>query len=249
MALAHFAKRWNAKPPLGAQIDPTHPLAQGLVRAYILNEGGGRPVDLVRNRLAADVGPGNTWTMGPTGPTLAFNPSASNWVWDADATTSGPFTLVIKCLWDGSSHSSQYVWLFNHYWNNYVNSSANDTYLRFVRNWSTGWEARLYPLFSSASNANKWWHFAWVCPAVARTSLLYVNGNEDAGVLKDESSAGTPVDFTEFTFGAYDGIGSVAGPWTGEIDHVLLYNRALPKAEVRQLCVDPYCFMQPQSPK
>jgi hypothetical protein len=170
-------------------------------------------------------------------------------VWDADAETSGPFTLVIKCLWDGTAHPSQYVWLFNQYWNNYVNSLANDSYLRFVRTWSTGWEARLYPFFGTASNANKWFHFVWVNPNVPRASVIYVDGVEGAGVFKDENSAGTPAGMTGFAFGAYDNLGTSAGPWPGKIDHVLLYNRALPRAEVRQLYADPYCFMQPQSPK
>ena len=38
------------KPPFGSRLDPTHPLSQGLVGCWLMNEGGGNIVfDLVRN--------------------------------------------------------------------------------------------------------------------------------------------------------------------------------------------------------
>ena len=52
----------SVKPPYGAaEIDWGHPLAQGLIGAWILNEGGGPPVDSVVGYRATSLGTGNSW--------------------------------------------------------------------------------------------------------------------------------------------------------------------------------------------
>jgi len=43
------------KPPYGSRIDPTHPLSQGLVGCWLLNEGGGRTAFSVATNLPGSV--------------------------------------------------------------------------------------------------------------------------------------------------------------------------------------------------
>jgi hypothetical protein len=246
MGIVQLAKNWSMKPPLGAQINPSHPLAHGLMRAYVFNEGGGCPVDLVRNRAASAIGPDTAWQAGPNGPVLRFAQSGSNYVVDPDAVSNGPLTFVVKCLWDGTGHPSQYIWLFNYGWGVYANSPAGQTGLNFVRSWTTNYDAKGISNFFTSSNANKWFHFVWVSPGGLGSHIVYNNGVPNVGTI---NGSGTPYDISGFTIGAYDSAGSSAGPWPGQIDHVLFYNRALSPQEAQALYLDNFCFMQPQSPK
>jgi len=247
MGLIQLAKKWSGKPPLGVRINPAHPLAHGLQRAYIFNEGGGVPVDLVRNRKASAFGPDTAWVAGPNGPALRFSQTGNNWVVDPDAAADGPLTVIIKCLWDGTSHPSQYVWLWNHWWNVYINSPAGQGGLNFVRNWSTNYDAvSSSTFFTDGQHVNKWIHFVWVSPGGLGSHMIYENGVQKVGAV---NGSGTPVAVTDFTIGAYDNLGSSAAPWPGLIDHCLFYNRALSPPEARMLFADNFCFMQPQSPK
>ena len=46
--IAFRPKRWSEKPPVGTQINWGHPLAAGLVGAWLVNENGGKTLrDLV----------------------------------------------------------------------------------------------------------------------------------------------------------------------------------------------------------
>jgi hypothetical protein len=55
-----------SKPPLGARVDPAHPLAQGLVSCALFNEGSGP--------IAFDIAAANQWTQSSTGSTWAGGP-------------------------------------------------------------------------------------------------------------------------------------------------------------------------------
>jgi len=61
------------KPPYGSRIDPTHPLAQGLVGCWLLNEGGGDVFDATDGTKSTSVNAG--WTTTPYG--FAFNPDST----------------------------------------------------------------------------------------------------------------------------------------------------------------------------
>ena len=41
---------WTSKPPIGSQIDWSHPLAKGLVGCWLMNEGGGNVVNDIARR-------------------------------------------------------------------------------------------------------------------------------------------------------------------------------------------------------
>ena len=49
MALLTRQKRWTVKPPIGAQINWGHPLANGLLSCFLFNEGGGLTVGDLAN--------------------------------------------------------------------------------------------------------------------------------------------------------------------------------------------------------
>lgn len=84
--------KWgDQKPPLGSQLNPGHPLAQGLVAAWIYNQqGGSEHTDLVRKIR-----------MVPAGP-LAWKPFGAYYTATSSGTATGPaianspFTIAIR---------------------------------------------------------------------------------------------------------------------------------------------------------
>jgi len=74
--------RWPQKPPLGAMIDWSHPLAAGLVGAWVFSEGTGTTVGDLARVYGADgaLTNGPTWTIGPNGAGLSVASASSQYV-------------------------------------------------------------------------------------------------------------------------------------------------------------------------
>ena len=83
----------------------------------------------------------------------------------------------------------------------------------------------------SSSDLNKWWHVVFVIPSsVVSTWNLYINGATSNGSSYDDSSNVSPP--TNLRIGReYSG----NYPFSGSIDEVRIYNRALSAAEVQAL--------------
>jgi hypothetical protein len=65
---------WRSKPPAGSTLDRAHPLAQGLVGCWLLNEGaGGAVTNLADGRLSSPAVGGPTWGGLAEGPALVLN--------------------------------------------------------------------------------------------------------------------------------------------------------------------------------
>src|SRR2546430_2775798 len=92
-------KRWAMKPPLGAQINWGHPLAQGLVGCWLFNEAGGGIVKDALCRLdgtfAGTAKP--SWVDGPFGKAINFVHASTSWISlpsDPALLLTGPMTWV-----------------------------------------------------------------------------------------------------------------------------------------------------------
>jgi Concanavalin A-like lectin/glucanases superfamily len=86
----------RVKPPFGSvEIDWSHPLAQGLVSCFLLNEGGGAPVDLVTANSATIIPAILGFASGSGGPYFKNDNSGgfstSSLILDV---TSQPFSIV-----------------------------------------------------------------------------------------------------------------------------------------------------------
>src|SRR5712691_3903572 len=68
-------QRWTMKPPIGAQINWGHPLTNGLVANWLMNEAGGERLNdslfLNNGILSGSTLP--SWRTGPYGPALSFD--------------------------------------------------------------------------------------------------------------------------------------------------------------------------------
>lgn len=86
------------KPPLGAPIDRSHPLAQGLVSAFVLNEGVGAPRESL-TQARADTAPTGTapgWTAAPNSGVALSGNGTDACRTAASYVTTYPFTISIR---------------------------------------------------------------------------------------------------------------------------------------------------------
>jgi hypothetical protein len=86
-----------SKPNPGALVDPTHPLAQGLVGFYALAEGAGTPVDVVTG--VRGTSNSAAWSSGPGGACLSYNGTSqyTDVAPDAALSVVGPITVASYC--------------------------------------------------------------------------------------------------------------------------------------------------------
>ena len=65
------------KPAFGSvEVNRAHPLARQLKAAFIFNEQGGAPFEVIRNIRPAAAGSGDTWTVGAAGVGMKFDGSS-----------------------------------------------------------------------------------------------------------------------------------------------------------------------------
>ena len=95
-------KKWTFKPPLGAKVNFSHPLAKGLVGLWLMNEGGGNKVyDLSGNEnhgTLTNMDPATDWVGGKDGPAIDFDGS-DDYVDMGDVDTLEGLNAMSVCLW------------------------------------------------------------------------------------------------------------------------------------------------------
>jgi hypothetical protein len=92
---AHKPRTWMMKPPLGSTVKFGHPLAKGLISAFLLNEQGGNVLnDLVTGNLATMQNVSSPWVRDSLGSANTYNFNTANWAKEILNKRSPPFTVV-----------------------------------------------------------------------------------------------------------------------------------------------------------
>ena len=239
MAIIEQSWGWE-KPPLGAMLNLSHPLANGLVGRWLFNEhSGGTVYDLSGNNYHGTLTGAPTWSAGPTGQVLAFSGTGQyitapmtfaatgdmsiSWRMNPDSTGAGP-DYIFSFLAAGSWQTA--IWWYPDF--NVLRASSNND--------ATEAEWTL-----PASVEDSWHHWVLLRNA-AGTMTLYI----DSAVQTATSSAsGTPgTAGVSINIGARDGGGQ---PFQGKMDDFRVYNRTLTIAELRLLYSQPFADMVPMS--
>ena len=232
-------KYWkNQKPPVGFQINWSHPLARGLVGCWLFNEGGGNKVyDLAKNNHGTLINRPLWWT-GRNGYALKFD-GVNDYV-DAGSGASLNITDAITVsAWikPFSTHDGGVI-------EKTIGGTVNKQYLMFVSgsellNFRVMKAAGIYDARSASyPPLNTWTHI--VGRYDGSEVSVWVNGIKQITTV----AAAAPIDSGS---GAtlIGMLGSSIYPFNGLIDEVRVYNRALSSSEIKQLYQDPYCFIQP----
>lgn len=213
------------KPPIGARLDPSHPLASQLMAYWLFNENAGRPYDLVAGYNGA-LGTGHTWSSGVHGSALTGTASANI---SGTAQANAGLTLSIEafyrvtadvdsnffCQWGDTNGTRQVLHIADKYSEGvHVNGFGDDHLLDF-----------------GSKILGEWRHIVVTVDA-ANAIAVYRNG-----VLAATSAFGGTMNLDSTwrlmgcKFSDFQGEMQRLGMWRGRVLHL---------QEVRQLYTDPY---------
>jgi hypothetical protein len=235
--------RWGShKPPLGVQLDRSHPLAHGLIGLYAFNEGGGsRVTDLAGNGHGTLSSPA-AWAATPAG--MAMN-VANGYCGIGDhepLELANNFTIeALVCMAGNGSWAG--IFTKAAAW-----STATPKYAFYTSSntrrpaWVTAGQGEM--LHGTALTLGKWHHVAAtrVVNGANETITIYVDGGNPLAGTRGISAVTYSTEVVNV--GAWaNGAGS--GNWPGYIAKASAYNRALTGAEIAWLHAEPYAMFQP----
>ena len=236
------------KPPRGIQLNTSHPLARGLVGAWVMNEGGGNKIFDASRRNNSGTLSGVDWAAGIHGCALKSD-AATDYtdlgnIGVLDGATEA--TVIAKVMFSSVSVDSDIFVIGTHSISQplvfFFDEAITDHFGLLItdnNNDSTGWKySSLVPAIDT------WYHLAVVFTGGVNTRL-YIDSKEDTGNhfplshpnVNDIKSNDT------YTIGADDAHTSKGA--RALIDHVLLYRRALTAAEIGRLYREPYAMFAP----
>lgn len=215
----------TTKPPPGAMVDWTHPLSRGLVAWWLFNEGAGSQADDIVGRNDGTLTNGPAWRGGKFGSALSFD--GSN-----DYVNLSPITVSkVPLSWCALVYPTSFA---TH--KNPLAQTGNDaleTFGLFI--WQTSGQAAVQ-LGTNSFNGNNLTLNKWAClcgTTDGTTGRLYQDGVQTASGSDGRTEAAA----TGFNVGRSTGSGRY---FSGLIDEVRIYNRALSAFEVAQLYVAPF---------
>jgi hypothetical protein len=220
------------KPSIGAKIDWTDPLSQGLVGCWLFNEQSGGVIDIVTNRTAQLVG-NPTWTANG----LTTNGSSSYALYN-DKTMNGYNgnfnTMFVKCKANVASQSDQRIFSLSEGSNMIVLQQATTKFRLHLRN-SVGADWCVVDTNSSVdTNKAQTFCAAMDCSYSGAPINLYINGKLDTSTSRTSNTSAPMTSPTKITFGALYR-SSAASFWSGEISVAMYFNRCLSAQEIQQL--------------
>ncbi len=233
------------KPLRGTVLDPTHPLARGLVGAWVMNEGSGdRLFDCSGHQSDGalnNMDPLTDWVGGLRGLALRFVGSTSQHV-VAPATGAfrfplDDFTLEAIARWDGTS-----AWMalsgiddagsipYGVY--EFMRRNDNGVVMLRICN-TTG--ASIDALTPASMVADRWHHVVGVFDGQGQLYLDGQPGTKSGALTGSRAVASGPL-----RIAAEDGYGAPAFYWCGDIGLFRIWDRALSAEEVGSLFREPY---------
>ena len=248
MARGIRSKRWSEKPPVGAQLNLGHPLAQGIVGCWLFNENSGlRAYDLSGRGNTGTLTNGPTWSAGRRGRALNFDGVNDDVLAGTGSSLNITGNITIAAwIYPKSFGGGTKGRIFDKndasptvgYDLQLEDTTVNDGFAWVLGNGAA----------STSSNANviqlnQWQHV-----------VLSYNGS-NCNFYVDGTSAGSPA-FTTNSSSSSTITASIGGrasdtarQFDGLIDEVRIYNRALSSTEVRWLFTDPYACFVPPAPR
>ncbi len=220
------------KPPYGSRIDPTHPLAQGLVGCWLLNEGGGNVIYDISGRGYNGSGSGfPTWTD----ESIKFNAANS------DAFDCGKINMG---GWKELSFLFRFICTDKAADRGMLGNGSYDRASYYIEYQTLD---RCNIVFNTDDGENNLYVWGLGTNIPYDICGVFDNGNVAMYLNRTQSntdSFGTqlnPVDAPNNYYIGYDP--RKAQYFTGHIFYHFLWNRALHANEVSQLYAEPYSFI------
>jgi len=226
------------KPIRAIQLNKSHPLARGLVACWLFNEGTGNKVfDLSGNSNAGTFQGDTSWAAGKFGSALEFDGVDDHVDLGLSTPTLGVTDgiTILSCHKLANLTANQHIygrgWSYGNKKGVELESVAiNDRYILWLGN---GTDRQF--LYADDNSATTDWQqvvYTWD----GTTIKAYVDGVKQVG----ERTLSGPLDYDN----TYADIakGYYGAFFNGQIDHVMLFNRALTAAEIAHLYREPFCM-------
>lgn len=229
-----MATGWPQKPPLGSQLDRSHPLARDLVGYWLLNEGSGNKAnDLTGNGNTGTI-TGAGWGASDRGPALSMDGTSDYVTVNIAIPENASFTFLCRV---NPSTLKDYNYFFDLTTGTgfYTGPAISDNFRFAYLNTAAGSEFRTFTKPTEWA-ANVWADIVLTvsCSGTNVSCQLYYNGTLRQ-TLTDPSGFGAD------TLGALSVNSAYA--FVGIYDTAAWYNRALTAAEVAQLYREPFCLI------
>jgi hypothetical protein len=257
--------RYTSKPLLGARLDSTHPLAQGLVADWLFNENGGDAIYDLCGRIPATLDQsasistlgGAHYVASTDGPAVLLTLSNSELIYvgrPSTLTITGNITVIVRFNltsfttalsptllslgYDGTSVG--YSLGFNQFGIGPSNNTGDLTFYTFNGAISGSYTTKDF----SSGSLGVWWTVAGTWDGTLWNT--YVNG------VLDRNSQGTqtlaPMGSTApIVIGAESQSAVVGRFLDGKISRAAIYNRALSNNEIFEHYNNPFAMIAPPS--
>ena len=238
---------WTSKPPIGSQIDWSHPLSRGLVGCWLMNEKcGSISNNLVNAYFGNGVITGATWGSSIKGSKLLFSgtnivncgnkiiPNMTNQTWLA---------MVYPTTIDATNRRVMVIDDTTPATNRTALTVTNTVVANGIRIAITATGTNSDSI-ANAVNLNAWnlIGFTWKGRDISQVNI-YSNGKNVTASVPGSATAWND-SAGGFRIGNRQ---DAAAPLLGSIAFCYLYNRVLSPSEIRQLYQEPYCFIKPQT--
>lgn len=240
--------RHTIKPPLGAQVNAGHPLAQGLVLCVPMLDGGGRTVtDLSFGPQANGSFVGTLpWAQTSLGLATQLNGSNGNRISFLNPpklqfTGASSFSIHLLVTKDGGDGTLRYLFTNdnNTGTRDLINCRFHDTSNQLV--FAVGNSSQLGTVTGATAvtaAASTPRSLCFVRDTQADQLRIYLDGKED-GVATDASSTSWAAPNDNWTTGTPNGIVP-----NGKYIQILVWNRVVTPAEIQELYVDPFVLLR-----
>jgi len=223
----------NLKPQLGVQLNPSHPLVQGLVGCWLMNEGSGSKVCDLSGNGNSGIVTDLSWQAGDRGPVLYGGAVGDGVNCGNDLSLQNDsYTIICRVKRTTTTENQVYVSKSTWYGNNFYIHFNREADNRMVFNAGYG---PSHVHVADTSFIDVWASYA-ISHNVGEWSEVYYDGNK----VGDTGSTAAPTDQTkDLTFGINPGFAQY--PCDGvNIDYVLYFTRALSASEIQSLYINPY---------
>jgi len=224
---------YNQKPLSGDLIDYGHPLSQGLVGLWLMNEGSGNKVfDLSGNGNIGTFVNSPIWKVGKHGYAIDFVSASDQYIdLGVDVSILKPQTISVSAIFKADLLTGIRGIVDG------TDSDGDDGYILA----SSGTALNFYiddggfKIATGTIAAGIWYHAIGTFDGV--TVKLYING-----VLQATTAGATKVDYgiSRHFIGRYL---NASYDWDGLIDSVSIYNRVLSASEAA-LLQEPFCMVR-----
>jgi hypothetical protein len=258
------------KPQIGATVNTSHPLAQGLAAGWIFSDGGGASATELLTGITSSFSgsPLPTWQSGLFGPAAHFpggssggRVAISSLPAFTDLGLSGPMSVSFWYNYDaaqlatsggsammGKGDNITHGWIINSdNWHLDINGNpvnSGPQYIKLEFECGTNNKQGGIP---APTTSGTWHHIVMMTAGGASTPstndyTIYLDGvlQQNLFFVPGTGTATASDSGFSMAIGSYP---NGTAPFTGFLDNVLLYKRLLTSTEAQQLYTDPFCFI------